>query len=217
MADEGYISAAQAARAKQAPGRHGRSACHGRLRAVFHRRRAPAPRRAVRRQAPLPGRAGRAHLARRARCSVWPRRPLTPGCAASTSGAVSGVQHATSSPTSRPSTATGTSDGRAPMAVGDIVPAVVAATGDAPGAPRARRRRRDSAARRQVLRRGPEGRLRLDAEDLAGLREGRRPGLGAGRRRWTKPRSLPPARSSRIRRLKARSSPSTTRPDRFAR
>ena len=65
MADEGYISAAQAAKAKQAPVvTIGRPATE-RPGAVFRRGHPAAPRRAVRRQAPLSGRAGRAHLARR--------------------------------------------------------------------------------------------------------------------------------------------------------
>ena len=65
MADDGNISAEQAARAKQSPGRHRRPSGLRRLRAVLRRGRAPAPRGAVRRQAPLPERPGRPHVARR--------------------------------------------------------------------------------------------------------------------------------------------------------
>ena len=103
-----------------------------------------------------------------------------------------------------------------PIAPGDILPAVVAATSGEPTAPRGRGRC-DSAARRQVLRRGPESGLRLDAKDVARLRQGRRRGVGAravprrGHAIWHRP-ARTETRSSKVRSWR-----STTRPARFAR
>ena len=114
------------------PGQAGAD-CHERpagdeyLRAVLPRGRPPAPRGALRRQAAVRERARRATRRSTPICSVRPRRRSTPACAKWTSAAASASRAATSSPTVRRSTRFQHDRWKAPIRVGDIVPAVVVA------------------------------------------------------------------------------------------